>query len=151
MVACIPTHNEEKTISDVTTQACKYIERVLVCDDDSTGMTGVIAKKAGVVVLRHQENMGKRVTLMTLLNNMKELGPEVIVLFDADGEHNPDGIPALVSPALNDEADMTIGSGFVLGGSTDSPFHHLIGMEITNRSVTRQPHGGIIEYDSRGA
>jgi len=58
VVACIPAYNEEGTIAKVVVQTMKYVDKVVVCDDGSSDMTGEIAEQLGAEVLRHERNMG---------------------------------------------------------------------------------------------
>jgi glycosyltransferase involved in cell wall biosynthesis len=55
VVACIPAYNEEKTIAKVLLKTKKYVDKVIVCDDDgSTDMTAEIAEALGAEVIRHE-------------------------------------------------------------------------------------------------
>jgi glycosyltransferase involved in cell wall biosynthesis len=56
VVACIPAYNEERNIGGVVVQARRYVDRVLVCDDGSTDMSGVIAEALGADVVLHETN-----------------------------------------------------------------------------------------------
>jgi glycosyltransferase involved in cell wall biosynthesis len=44
VAACIPAFNEEATIARVVLLAERYVDRVFVCDDGSTDLTGIIAE-----------------------------------------------------------------------------------------------------------
>ena len=44
IVACIPAFNEERTIGGVVVRAMRYVDRVVICDDGSGDLTGVIAR-----------------------------------------------------------------------------------------------------------
>jgi glycosyltransferase involved in cell wall biosynthesis len=55
VVACIPAYNEEKTIAKILLKTKKYVDKVIVCDDDgSTDMTAEIAEALGAEVIRHE-------------------------------------------------------------------------------------------------
>jgi glycosyltransferase involved in cell wall biosynthesis len=55
VVACIPAYNEEKTMAKVLLKTKKYVDKVIVCDDDgSTDMTAEIAEALGAEVIRHE-------------------------------------------------------------------------------------------------
>ena len=116
IVACIPAFNEERTIARVVIEAQRYVDRVVVCDDGSTDLTGVIAERLGAVVVRHERNMGYGAALRSLFLKAREMGADVMVTLDADGQHDPSYIPKLVEPILNGEADIVIGSRFLNGG-----------------------------------
>jgi glycosyltransferase involved in cell wall biosynthesis len=114
VVACIPAFNEERTIASVVVRALKYVDRVVVCDDGSGDLTGEIAEGLGAFVLRHDRNMGKGVAVRTAFRYAKDLEPDVVVMLDGDGQHDLGEIPRLVEPVVVGEADMVVGSRYVL-------------------------------------
>jgi dolichol-phosphate mannosyltransferase len=52
----IVIHNEENAIAKVVLQTRRFVDRVVVCDDGSTDLTGEIAEGLGAVVVRHERN-----------------------------------------------------------------------------------------------
>ena len=56
VVACVPAFNEGRGIGGVLVRAVRYVDRVVVCDDGSTDLTGEIAEGLGAVVVRHEGN-----------------------------------------------------------------------------------------------
>jgi len=100
VVACIPSFNEEKTIARVVLLAQKYVDCVVVCDDGSGDLIGEVAGALGAVVVRHEGNRGKGVALRSAFLRAKELKPDVVVVLDADGQHDPNEIPRLVEPVI---------------------------------------------------
>jgi glycosyltransferase involved in cell wall biosynthesis len=112
ILVCIPARNEEKTIAAVLVKARRYADRIVVCDDGSSDLTGDIAKVMGAEVIRSGLASGYGSALSTLFRRAAELDPDVMVLLDADGQHDPDDIPKLVKPLLDDSAEMVIGSRF---------------------------------------
>ena len=110
LVVGIPAHNEEKSIAKVVVSVRAFADRVVVCDDGSSDLTGTIAEALGVEVIRHAANRGYGVALQSLFTRAKELGADVLVTFDGDGQHLAEEIPALVRPVLKGEADVVIGS-----------------------------------------
>lgn len=130
IVAGIPAYNEEKTIAEVVLKAGWLVGKVLVCDDGSKDMTQVVARENGADVVAHEANMGYGATMLTLFRKARELGADVLVVFDGDGQHNPDEIPVLVEPVLEGRADMVIGSRFVKGSKMDVPFYRKVGILV---------------------
>ncbi|MFQ5621715.1 MAG: glycosyltransferase family 2 protein [Candidatus Nanoarchaeia archaeon] len=110
IVACIPAYNKEETIAKVVIQTQRYVDRVFVCDDGSTDFTAEIAKRVGATVIEHEKNMGKGAALRSLFRASMELNPDVVVTLDADLQHDPQEIPKILQPILNQEASMVIGS-----------------------------------------
>lgn len=103
----IPAHNEEKTIEKVIKESKKY-GKVIVVDDASTDITGKIAKNLGCIVITHKTNGGLGRSLRDGFQKALDLGFDVIVTIDADGQHNPEEIPVFLKEIKN-------GSEFVLG------------------------------------
>jgi len=116
----IPAYNEELMIGGVVKRALATLRRIAgefeitVVDDGSVDKTFDAACKFGVTVLKHENNLGKAAAIKTGLRN--SIG-EIIVTIDADGQHNPDQIPELLDPIINEQADLVIGSRY-LGGSS---------------------------------
>jgi len=113
VVACIPAYNEERTIARVVVEAQRYVDKVIVCDDGSTDLTGEIARRLGAEVIRHERNMGYGAALYSLFKAARELDASAMVVLDADLQHNPSDIPRLLSPVVKGEADIVIGSRFL--------------------------------------
>ncbi|MFI5301278.1 MAG: glycosyltransferase family 2 protein [Polyangiales bacterium] len=107
-IAVIPAHDEEETISAVVSRAGTYVDRVLVIDDGSHDKTAELARQAGAEVLSLNPNRGKGGALRAGLDRAVELGAEVVVTLDADGEHEPDELPAFLKAIEN--ADVVLGA-----------------------------------------
>lgn len=116
--ALIPAYNEESRIAPVILKAKKHVDLVIVCDDGSIDLTSEVARSLGAHVIRHERNMGYGSALLTLFNEALKLGVSVAVTLDADGQHDPDFIPALIKPIEEGEADFVIGSRFLKGSLT---------------------------------
>jgi glycosyltransferase involved in cell wall biosynthesis len=112
-VAIIPAYNEDKYISGVVLKSRRYVDQVVVVDDGSTDLTGVLAEEAGATVITHRPNQGKGAAVRTGLLWAHQAGMEAAVLLDGDGQHNPHDIAKLVEPVLNGEADIVVGSRFI--------------------------------------
>jgi len=113
VVAAIPCFNTEPFIADVVTKAKKYVDQVIVVDDGSTDGTAEAAKAAGATVISHGMNKGYREATKSCFAAAKANAADVLVTLDGDGQHNPDEIPSVLSPVLNKEADLVIGSRFL--------------------------------------
>ena len=106
--AVIPTYNNGGTVADVVRGVLRQGLPVLVVDDGSTD--GTADKLAGldIQVLRHPVNRGKGRALKTGLEAAKKLGYRFALTIDADGQHDPADIPALVAAA--GERTLVVGS-----------------------------------------
>jgi glycosyltransferase involved in cell wall biosynthesis len=149
VVACIPAFCEEATIAKVILSAQEHVDKVVVCDDGSTDMTGAIAEKLGAIVVRHDENLGKGNALRTLFGAAEKLDADVVVLLDADGQHNPDEIPSLIEPILQAKADLVVGSRFLNGKEIEAPFYRRSGLKFLN-FLHKKTNGSVISDSQCG-
>ena len=136
-VAILPAYNEEKTIAKVIIKTQKHVDEVIVVDDGSTDMTATIAEKLGAKVIRHDRNMGYGAALRTGLEYAAKLNPDVVITIDADDQHDPDDIPGLIGPILNEEADVVIGSRFLKGEAKSIPTYRKVGIKVIT-ALTRK-------------
>jgi len=127
VIAAIPAHNEEKYIGTTVLKARKYVDEVMVVDDGSTDLTADVAKLAGAFVIKHQHNRGYGASVKTLLAEAKKKKPDVLVLLDADAQHNPDEIPGLIKPIFAG-SDLVIGSRELQRGNI--PVYRRIGQRV---------------------
>ena len=106
--AVIPTYNNGGTVADVVRGVLRQGLPVLVVDDGSTD--GTADKLAGldIKILRHPVNRGKGRALKTGLEAARTLGYRFALTIDADGQHDPADIPALVAAA--GERTLVVGS-----------------------------------------
>ena len=106
ITAVICTKNEELTIGEIIEKTKPYVDEIIVVDGHSTDKTREIAQKMGVkVVLDHGKGKGDGIRV-----GIKEAKAEIIVFLDADGSHDPNDIPKLVKPIIENKADLVIGS-----------------------------------------
>jgi glycosyltransferase involved in cell wall biosynthesis len=87
--------------------------RCVVVDDGSADGTGEAAARAGASVVRHPVNLGQGAALQTGIDFALERGADCVVTFDADGQHDPDDLPAILAPVLTGHADVALGSRFL--------------------------------------
>ena len=110
----IPAYNEEKTIAKVINNLKKEgYSNIIVVDDGSKDRTYKIIKESNATALRHIINRGQGASLQTgisyaLLNNA-----DIIVHFDADGQHNAKEIKNLINPILQNKTEVCLGSRFL--------------------------------------
>ncbi len=130
-VACIPTYNEERTISDIIKRSLIQVDKVIVCDDGSNDDTSQKAKDAGATVIRHEKNLGKGAALKSLFKHAKEIGADIVVTIDGDGQFLPEEIGKLIQPILNNDSDIVIGYRF--HDSTEIPSYRKAGNKILDK------------------
>ena len=142
----IPAYNEELTIGSVVTLAKKYGD-VLVIDDGSSDRTSEIAESSGAIVVKHEVNKGKGKALKTGFDYALANDYDAVVCIDADGQHNPDEIPLLLEPILEDKADLVIGSRYLNGAHKNIPLYRRLGLWVLN--VTTILASGVKITDSQ--
>ena len=137
----IPAYNEEKNIASIITGLKKITDSIIVCDDGSSDMTSEISKNLGVVVISHKKNMGYGAAINSIFQKSKEMNVDLLVTFDADGQHRVEDVEKVVEPIKNNVADLVIGSRF-LDKKSDIPNYRKIGIkvitQITNASIKKK-------------
>lgn len=117
LVVIIPAFNEEATVADVIERIPREIPdldevRIIVVNDGSSDGTARAAAEAGATVVSHRSNRGVGAAFQTGIAAALDAGADIIVNMDADGQFDPNDIPALVAPLLAGEADMVTCSRF---------------------------------------
>jgi len=109
ILAGMAAYNEARYVGSIVLQARQYVDEVIVVDDGSTDNTARVAELAGATVIRHAENRGKGTAIQSILTEARKRNPNVLVLLDADSQHDPNEIPALIKP-ISEGFDLVIGS-----------------------------------------
>lgn len=145
-VIVIPAYNEERFIGSAVLKAHQYASTIVVVDDGSTDKTAEIAREAGAIVVRHEQNQGKGGALNTGFRHARQYQAAVTVAIDADGQHVHEEIGAVMAPVLRGEADIVIGSRYLIEKS-DVPQHRVWGHRVFNFLTNRA--SGVCVTDSQ--
>src|SRR3989442_3736661 len=107
-----PAYQAAAKIADIVSRTSRAVPgaTVYVVDDGSTDGTRDAGRGNGATLLVHPRNRGKGAALATGIAAALEGGAGVIVTLDADGQHQPEAIPDLAAPVLNDAADLAVGA-----------------------------------------
>ncbi|MEK7330522.1 MAG: glycosyltransferase family 2 protein [Candidatus Eisenbacteria bacterium] len=128
----IPAHNEEEslpvTLDELRRKAPDVA--VLVVDDGSRDATARIARERGVPVVSHAVNLGVGGALQTGFRWALRHGYDIGVQLDADGQHDPGHLHALLAPILRGECDVSIGSRYVARTGYRAPVARRLGMVL---------------------
>jgi len=117
LVVIVPALNESRTIADVVRRIPREVGgihqiKVVVVDDGSSDGTGPLAMAEGATVVRHPRPSGVGAAFQSGLRKAFELGADLVVNIDGDGQFNPEDIHKLVAPILSGEADFATASRF---------------------------------------
>jgi len=118
----IPAYNEEKTIKVVISDLLRYFRKdeLVVVNDGSKDRTEDIVRALGVRVLTHLVNRGLGGALGTGLKYAVRRGADLIVTFDADGQHLVEDAIRVMAPVAEGRADFAVGSR-LLGDASQMP------------------------------
>ena len=148
VIVGIPAFNEEKNIAKIIVKLKRKYDHVIVCDDGSSDMTQDIATSLGAIVIKHSTNLGYGAAIKTIFNESKKIDCDVLVTFDADGQHQISEIDSILKPIIKNNADIVIGSRF-LGSTKDLPKYRKIGIK-TITSLTNTLTGSNITDSQSG-
>ena len=114
----IPAFNEASVISQVLNKIPKKIKNVnsietIVINDGSTDQTSKISKRENVIVLDHILNRGAGAATKTGIEYAKRNKADIVITFDADGQHDHMDILEIIKPVIANKADLVIGSRFL--------------------------------------
>ncbi|SVB11525.1 uncharacterized protein METZ01_LOCUS164379, partial [marine metagenome] len=133
IAAGIPAFNEEKNVGSMIVELLKFVDIVIVCNDGSNDNTGMIAKKMGAIVVNHERNLGYGAGIKSLFLKARELGVDVLVTLDADGQHRPEDVLTVLEPIKKHETDIVIGSRFLDQNQQQIPSYRKAGIKIITK------------------
>jgi glycosyltransferase involved in cell wall biosynthesis len=145
VLAGIPAYNEARYVGSIVLQARQYVDEVIVVDDGSTDNTARVAELAGATVIRHAANRGKGAAIQSILAEARKRKPDILVLLDADSQHDPNEIPALIRP-ISESFDLVIGSREAQKDKT--PRYRRIGQKVLLRSTRLASKTNISDSES---
>ena len=129
IVIGIPAFNEEKNIASIILKLKKITDKIIICNDGSSDLTAPIAEKMGAIVINHPRNLGYGAAIRTLFIKASEMNADVLVTFDADGQHRIEDIDLVIQPILKNEADIVIGSRFLDNEGSNVPAYRKAGIK----------------------
>lgn len=110
----LPAHNEQAALPGVLAEllTCVGPRQVIVVDDGSTDATADVARSFGVRVVSCPINLGVGGAIRVGLRLILRTPVTTVVQMDADGQHDPADIAALLAPVDRGDADLVIGARF---------------------------------------
>lgn len=153
LMVAIPAYNEALVIARVLRSLKAELKNIsgfdqkniIVVNDGSTDQTGQISQKHADIVFNHLLNLGLGGALATAFTYARKNTYDILVTFDADGQHQAKDIPRLIKPIIKGEADVVIGSRML--GLGNMPFLRKF-INKTANIITRIT-GGVTTSDSQ--
>jgi hypothetical protein len=130
VLVIVPALNEEESLGptlDEVREVAPWAD-LLVVDDGSTDRTAEVARARRVPVLRHAVNLGVGAALQSGFRYALERGYAIGVQHDADRQHDPRDLEALVAPVREGRCEVSIGSRYVTRTDYRTPLFRRLGM-----------------------
>jgi len=153
----IPAYNEASVVGNVVAEVTRAGYRVALVDDGPSDATGVRATESGAVVVRHPINLGQGAAIQTGIEFALAEGADIIVIFDADGQHRTLDIAVLIDALDTHGADFALGSRY-LGKAVNQPRSRRVVLKaatwftrLTTGLKVTDTHNGLRAMTRRGA
>jgi glycosyltransferase involved in cell wall biosynthesis len=109
LTVVLPAHNEEAALDEVLSRLKKVLAdrtyEIVLVDDGSQDRTAEIGQQHEARVVKYARRRGNGAAVK---RGIREARGRIIVLMDADGQHNPEDIPRLLEEMENH--DMVVGA-----------------------------------------
>jgi glycosyltransferase involved in cell wall biosynthesis len=146
----VPAHNEEVTIGEVIEPIISRGFNVVVVNDNSSDRTKSAALQKNVWVVSHPLNLGQGAALQTGISFALSKEAEIIVTFDADGQHQLVDATSMIDVLKEESIDLVLGSRFLNGKPRSMPesrFYILklavLFTRVTSRLKVTDTHNGL--------
>jgi glycosyltransferase involved in cell wall biosynthesis len=131
IVVAIPAYRAEATIAEVVQTLPAFVDHIIVVDDRSPDRLFEVASALSdsrLILLRHEKNRGVGGAMVTAYERALELGCDIVVKMDADGQMDPERLSDLLDAMLNGNFDYAKGNRFLHRGALAAmPRHRLLG------------------------
>jgi glycosyltransferase involved in cell wall biosynthesis len=113
----IPAYRVDEHIEDVLVEIPEYIRHIIVVNDASPDDTlqrieKVMRSDKRIVLVNHEQNMGVGGAMISGFKKAMELGTQIVIKMDGDGQMSPAYLPELLTPLILGQADYTKGNRF---------------------------------------
>jgi glycosyltransferase involved in cell wall biosynthesis len=131
VVVAIPAYRAEATIAEVVQTLPAFVDHIIVVDDRSPDRLFEVASALSdsrLILLRHEKNRGVGGAMVTAYERALEVGCDIVVKMDADGQMDPERLSDLLDAMLNGNFDYAKGNRFLHRGALAAmPRHRLLG------------------------
>jgi len=117
IVVIIPAYRVERELEGVLASIPSFVRHIVVVNDASPDSTADVIELASqhdarIVPVTHRENRGVGGAMISGYRTALELGAQIVIKLDGDGQMSSGDIPALIAPLINGQADFTKGNRF---------------------------------------
>ena len=117
VIVVMPARNAAKTLEATVSGIPRgWVDEIILVDDSSTDDTVELARKLPLHVVWHPHNVGYGGNQKTCYLQALQRDADVIVMLHPDGQYEPSIIGQLVAPIAAGEADVVLGSRFLIPG-----------------------------------
>jgi glycosyltransferase involved in cell wall biosynthesis len=117
----VPAYNEEKLIGRVIETMPEYVDKIIIVDDCSRDNTALVVQSYAdkhperVVLIRHEINQGVGGAIATGYKWCRDQKIDATVVMAGDAQMDPNDMPALLEPVVNNEVDYSKGNRLISG------------------------------------
>lgn len=120
IAVCVPAHNEEKLIGRVIDTCPSFVDHIIIANDVSNDSTESEVRKrvdesGRVVLINHEVNQGVGGAIATGYKWARDHEIDITVVMAGDAQMDPDDMPALLDPVVDDEVDYSKGNRLFTG------------------------------------
>jgi glycosyltransferase involved in cell wall biosynthesis len=131
IAALVAAYNEAAHLGTVISTMPALVDRIVVVDDASTDSTPQVVGEAGdprVTYIRHETNQGAGASKIAAHLAGADSGADILVTMDGDGQMDPEYLPALLDPIIDEGYDFAKGNRFFATDSWEGmPRHRIFG------------------------
>jgi len=138
LLVVVPAYNEAENLPETIADLREFVPwaKILVVDDGSVDDTEHTAARLGCQVLKMPFNVGIGGAVQAGYQYALAGNYDFAAQFDGDGQHRAQSLPGLLSAAIDNQADLVIGSRYLEENGYQTPFARRLGMRIFSRLVS---------------
>lgn len=116
-VAIIPCYKSKGKAEKVVLDTLKYVDKVICVDDNCPIKTGASIRKKvkeeNLIIIKNKINMGVGGAFKVGLAAALEMGADIVIKIDSDGQMNPELIPLFLNPLKKNLSSFVKGNRFM--------------------------------------
>lgn len=116
----IPARNEELSLATVLKRVPAIVTRIVVVDNGSTDRTAEVARANGAEVV-HESELGYGSACLAGIAALDGNPPDIVAFADADGSDGVENLPAILSPLLDSNVDLSLARRVTVSSRAMSP------------------------------